>query len=316
MRFIRKILCIVFSFIIFLPQPMLSTPIDATTFTDYVFDENAAIYKLVEKPSGYIIEFYEEPVVEYGVELEDAINYRYENLEKSNPLYRYTLGIIDSIFINYDNSTIKDKIRDQRSLIERRQEELKNYAKKTKSQYPSVTGNFMILGASEKEVLGEYTDVFSGIALNISAEDAKNFLNLNYVMCLYPNNEVKATLMDSTKLIRAVDLWESGYTGRGVKVAVIDTGIDYTHPDLGGCYGQGCKVEGGYDFFNYDNDPMDDQGHGTQVAGVIAGSKTAIPMSEAASGVSSPLLPTPPCGVTAVSRAPAASSSRSTAPTP
>jgi thermitase len=47
-------------------------------------------------------------------------------------------------------------------------------------------------------------------------------------------------------------------------VAVIDTGVDYTHPDLAG------KVVKGYDFVNDDADPMDDYGHGTHVSGVIA----------------------------------------------
>ena len=52
--------------------------------------------------------------------------------------------------------------------------------------------------------------------------------------------------------------------GSGIKIAVLDSGIDYTHPDLNDNY------KGGYDFINYDNDPMDDYGHGTKVAGVIA----------------------------------------------
>ncbi|HWO73652.1 MAG TPA: S8 family serine peptidase [Dehalococcoidia bacterium] len=53
-------------------------------------------------------------------------------------------------------------------------------------------------------------------------------------------------------------------TGGPVKVAVIDTGIDYNHPDLKANYA------GGYDFLNNDSDPMDDQGHGTHVSGTIA----------------------------------------------
>lgn len=60
-----------------------------------------------------------------------------------------------------------------------------------------------------------------------------------------------------------------GYTGSGVTVAVIDTGIDYTHPDLGGCFGAGCRVKGGYDFVNVDSDPVDDNSHGTHCAGII-----------------------------------------------
>jgi subtilisin family serine protease len=52
--------------------------------------------------------------------------------------------------------------------------------------------------------------------------------------------------------------------GAGVKVAVIDTGIDHKHPDLKANY------KGGYDFVNEDDDPMDDNGHGTHCAGTIA----------------------------------------------
>ncbi len=52
--------------------------------------------------------------------------------------------------------------------------------------------------------------------------------------------------------------------GTGIKVAIIDTGIDWNHPDLNANY------RGGYDFFNGDNDPMDDNGHSTHVAGIVA----------------------------------------------
>lgn len=61
-----------------------------------------------------------------------------------------------------------------------------------------------------------------------------------------------------------------GNKGLNVPVAVIDTGIDYKHPDLGGCLGTGCKVAGGVDFVNNDSDPIDDEGHGTHVAGTVA----------------------------------------------
>ncbi|HRK29988.1 MAG TPA: S8 family serine peptidase [Tepidisphaeraceae bacterium] len=59
-------------------------------------------------------------------------------------------------------------------------------------------------------------------------------------------------------------------TGAGQTVAVIDTGIDYTHPSLGGGIGPDKKVIAGYDFLDNDSDPMDTEGHGTSVAGVIA----------------------------------------------
>ncbi|MEX0712006.1 MAG: S8 family serine peptidase, partial [Pirellulales bacterium] len=55
-----------------------------------------------------------------------------------------------------------------------------------------------------------------------------------------------------------------GYTGAGYAVAVLDTGIDYNHPALAGRY------LGGWDFVDRDADPIDEHGHGTHVAGIIA----------------------------------------------
>ena len=60
-----------------------------------------------------------------------------------------------------------------------------------------------------------------------------------------------------------------GIKGKGVLVGEIDTGIDYNNPALGGGFGPGFRVIGGYDFVNNDSDPMDDHGHGTHVAGII-----------------------------------------------
>ncbi|MBS3926138.1 MAG: S8 family serine peptidase [Nitrosarchaeum sp.] len=60
-----------------------------------------------------------------------------------------------------------------------------------------------------------------------------------------------------------------GFDGTGIKIAVIDTGVDYNHPDLFG-FGPEGKVVGGYNFINEGEPPLDTNGHGTQVAGVIA----------------------------------------------
>jgi len=60
-----------------------------------------------------------------------------------------------------------------------------------------------------------------------------------------------------------------GFDGLGIKIAVIDTGVDYNHPDLFG-FGPDGKVVGGYNFINESEPPLDTNGHGTQVAGVIA----------------------------------------------
>ena len=62
---------------------------------------------------------------------------------------------------------------------------------------------------------------------------------------------------------------ESGFDGTGITIAVIDTGVDYNHPDLFGLGDQG-KVIGGYDYIDKDSTPIDTSGHGTEVAGIIA----------------------------------------------
>jgi thermitase len=64
--------------------------------------------------------------------------------------------------------------------------------------------------------------------------------------------------------IGAPAAWDQTFGANGPLVAVIDTGVNAAHPDLFG------QVEAGYDFANKDNDPTDDQGHGTHVAGIIA----------------------------------------------
>ncbi|MFC1600500.1 S8 family serine peptidase, partial [Patescibacteria group bacterium] len=75
---------------------------------------------------------------------------------------------------------------------------------------------------------------------------------------------------DTDTDIDAPEVWDVTKGSDEVIIAVIDTGVDYTHSELGGCIGEGCKVIGGHDFYNNDNDPMDDNGHGTHVAGITA----------------------------------------------
>ncbi len=91
-----------------------------------------------------------------------------------------------------------------------------------------------------------------------------------------------------------------GIDGTGILIAVIDTGVDFNHPDLFG-WGPDGKVVGGYNFIDEGEPPMDTNGHGTQVAGVIAadgktvgvapGAKIlAYKVSEDGEGVSSDLI--------------------------
>ncbi len=73
------------------------------------------------------------------------------------------------------------------------------------------------------------------------------------------------------KLIGAPGAWDVT-RGKGVAVGVVDTGCDYTHPELRDRFGP----EKGHNFITDSDDPMDDHGHGTHCSGTVAGSKTGV----------------------------------------
>ena len=133
----------------------------------------------------------------------------------------------------------------------------------------------------EVQVMGEYTNVVNGIALKVTGTQAlKIKKDSPFVQSIHPNLEVKGLINDSVPLVGADKVWEMkdskglGITGKGVNVAVIDSGVDYRNPDLGGSSSSqkfNSKVVGGYDFINNDDDPWDDNKHGSHVAGIIAG---------------------------------------------
>ncbi|MEM7815477.1 MAG: S8 family serine peptidase [Candidatus Aenigmatarchaeota archaeon] len=113
---------------------------------------------------------------------------------------------------------------------------------------------------------------FSGMLTPSGLEKLRNNPAVERIVVDRP---MEVFLQNTVPLINADDVWQKqiggiNVTGAGQTVCIIDTGIDYNHPDLGGCFGSGCKVLDGYDYVNDDNDPTDDNGHGTHVAGIVA----------------------------------------------
>ncbi|HEX5171673.1 MAG TPA: S8 family serine peptidase, partial [Cyclobacteriaceae bacterium] len=117
----------------------------------------------------------------------------------------------------------------------------------------------------------EYREVFNGFSIEAPQEIVEQIKRFDYVSAVLEDKTVKAYDIISNEIINAPKAWSNfGVTGQGVRMGIIDTGVDYHHTDLGGGIGPGFKVKGGYDFVNNDGDPMDDNGHGTHVAGIAA----------------------------------------------
>ena len=140
-----------------------------------------------------------------------------------------------------------------------------------------------------------FDTLWNGLSIQIEPGKLATLASIKDIKALYPVVAVPLpdTLVAGPELYSALAMTgadvaqsELGYTGAGVRVAVMDTGIDYDHPDLGGCFGPGCRVETGYDLvgddFNADSDspsynpipvpddnPDDCHGHGSHVAGII-----------------------------------------------
>jgi serine protease AprX len=115
--------------------------------------------------------------------------------------------------------------------------------------------------------------------------------NLPGVQGVYPNRTLQTELAQSVGAIKADGVWADGYTGAGIGIAVVDTGVDGTHPDLCAaiefCNGTGIKMVQNVKFLGNQAylDPVvalenqistdSSSGHGTHVAGITTGLGTA-----------------------------------------
>lgn len=129
------------------------------------------------------------------------------------------------------------------------------------------------IGSEGVAIRHEYIRVFHGVSVTLDAAGVDAVRRFAYVKRVTEDAPVKA-FADEGHLTRigAERMWsEQNVRGDGIVVAVLDSGVDYGHPALGGGIGAGFKVIAGHDFVTGDSDPMDEHGHGTHVAGIIAG---------------------------------------------
>ncbi|KZL77857.1 serin endopeptidase (subtilase) [Colletotrichum tofieldiae] len=150
--------------------------------------------------------------------------------------------------------------------------------------------------AADIKVLKTFeSDVFSGASIETDTHNLDSLQSLTGVARVWQNTRVALSPVEGLQAIEEAaagdytthnttgvsKLHDKGIFGQGVKVGVVDSGTWYNHPALGGGFGAGFKVAGGYDFVGNgiwpyeekspDDDPEDQLGHGTHVAGIIAG---------------------------------------------
>ena len=104
----------------------------------------------------------------------------------------------------------------------------------------------------------------------------ENNENVEYVqynemnkLCVEPPNDAHFGELWGIRKIDCLTAWETSQ-GEDVVVAVIDSGVDYEHPDISGNMWTNAAGKHGFDFFDNGTDPMDEHGHGSHCAGIIA----------------------------------------------
>ncbi len=116
----------------------------------------------------------------------------------------------------------------------------------------------------------EYDNIPS-FSANVTVDQLNDLLAEDNIASIEPARKYKCFTAQGLPLINAFDS-RSATTGSGISIAICDTGIDYTHPMLGGASFPNDKVIGGYDFGDDDSDPYPYyEAHGTACAGIAAG---------------------------------------------
>lgn len=185
-----------------------------------------------------------------------------------------------------------------------------DHRKRISDSQTALAGRISSLGGKE---LARVQTAHNAIAVRIDAAQLSQLASLSGVAKVRPVLHYEMTLSETVPYVGAAAVQATGVDGSGVRVAVIDSGVDYTHRNLGGpgtaaayeaAWGSShadprntttdglfptAKVVGGFDFVGEtwgvvngetvgtrteDPDPIDFEGHGTHVADIIAGKST------------------------------------------
>lgn len=187
-------------------------------------------------------------------------------------------GISDR-FEHNDKVLINVLLNDDSNLSFSRLVDISEVLKQRKA-YFELKQNQLLASFSDAELNKTYEygtiNAFSGFVNRNGFEKLRQLPN---IIAIEADSVVPLVLYDSTSTINVrPKVWNLGYTGKYQTVCVVDGGINWQHPYLGGCssMGQNCKILDGYDYCSNvgctqeDDFPMDFFGHGTKVASVIS----------------------------------------------
>ncbi len=188
-------------------------------------------------------------------------NYDLDLMETENVIVEFTTP---PMFKANKNYLQKKSVSDYQNLFDR-------FSNDISSLSNSFSKNTKLLKTAPV-IKRKFYKLFTGVNAEVPKGLLASIYSLSYVKNIYKNNGVypleKDALSKNNYSMKTGSL--ANVKGDSIVVGEIDTGIDYMNPELGGGFGPGYKVIGGYDIINDDDDPMDDIGHGTHVAGIIA----------------------------------------------
>lgn len=133
------------------------------------------------------------------------------------------------------------------------------------TKHARITNKITIEGRTQAVVINTPRDSANSLITEIKQNNWSTYIepNTKYQVDMTPNDPDWNVQWGPAK-IQADYAWNTTTGSNKTLVCVIDTGIDYNHPDLAANY-----APSGYDWVNNDSDPMDDHGHGTHCAGII-----------------------------------------------
>ena len=213
------------------------------------------------------------------------------------------------VFLDYENSSVQRDVRgnyivvfDYEGLYERisdaetpdsgavgrfstyrenvREEFVREHKRKTNKVLEILNNDYAVRaqeGVGRNRDYVEYKNLISGIGIEINSEEQlEEIKELSFVEHVEREVMFSAAVSDTTRnLLNIGEIWQTqvqgtNLTGEGVKIAILDSGLDINHEDFGSCLNfTSCpKVLDHWDFVNNDSEPFDDGGHGTHVSSI------------------------------------------------